>query len=152
PPAIVPSVPRPAASVSASPTLGAVAPPPPRPTPSAPPAPPRAAAPALSRAAQPVVKKPRRSFEEVVGIRLLPIIGIVIVVMGVGFLMGNRWGSFPAGLRVLILYVAGLGLLAGGIFFERKDRYRILGRGLIGGGWAVTAATTYAIANLPHEL
>jgi hypothetical protein len=111
-----------------------------------------AAAAGVSRTTQPVVKKPQRSLEEVVGVRLFPIIGISAVVVGVGFLLGTGWGSFPAWLRVFILYFAGLALLAGGIFLERKNRYRILGRGLIGGGWAVVAATTYAIANLPHEL
>jgi hypothetical protein len=158
PPPPVPSAPRSSAGVSAPTghTVGSTLPPPPprsAPSPSLPPVQPRtAAATGASRVPQPVVKKPRRSLEEVVGVRLFPIIGISAVVVGVGFLLGTGWGSFPAWLRVFILYAAGLGLLAGGIFLERKSRYRILGRGLIGGGWAVIAATTYAIANLPHEL
>jgi hypothetical protein len=152
PPASVPSPPRPAASVSASPPLGAVAPPPPRPTPLAPPAPPRAAAPALARAAQPAVKKPPRSFEELIGVRLFPILGTVGIVVAVGYFLGYKWSSFSPWWRVLTLYALGMGLLACGILFERKSRYRILGRWLIGGGWAVIAGITYAIANLPHEL
>jgi hypothetical protein len=48
---------------------------------------------------------------------------------------------------VLILYCGGLGLLAGGVFLERKEQYRILGRSLIGGGWAVTFLVTYAISH-----
>jgi hypothetical protein len=92
-------------------------------------------------------KKPSRSFEEVLGFKLLPIIGIVVVVLGVGFLVGSQWGVFPHWLRVFILYTCAAALLAVGIFFEKKSRYRMLGRALIGGGWAVTALVTYAIAN-----
>jgi len=79
----------------------------------------------------------------------LPIIGITGVVIGVGFLVGSKWGDFPNLLRVVILYAGGLALLAGGIAFEKKGGYRVLGRNLIGGGWAVTALVTYAIANVP---
>jgi heme/copper-type cytochrome/quinol oxidase subunit 4 len=98
------------------------------------------------------VKKPRRSFEEFIGIRFFSVIGIVIVVVGIAYLMRLGWGIFPPSLRVFILYASGLALLAAGIFLERRDRYQIPGRGLIGGGWAVIAATTYAIANLPNVL
>lgn len=104
--------------------------------------------PIFSSVAKPAPKKPARSFEEVLGMKWLPVVGITAVVVGVGFLVGSQWGVFPPWLRVLILYVAGLGLLVGGIYLERKVRYRFLGRGLIGGGWAVTALVTYAIANL----
>jgi hypothetical protein len=105
-----------------------------------------------SRAPQPVVKKPRRSFEEFVGVRLFSIVGIVAIVVGVAYFLGQRWEGFLPWVRVAFLYLGGLVLLAGGIFFERKSSYRIPARGLIGGGWAVIAGTTYAIANLPHEL
>jgi Predicted membrane protein (DUF2339) len=103
----------------------------------------------LSSVATPAPKKRSRSFEEMLGMRWLPIIGIVAVVLGVGFLVGATWGAFPHWLRVLILYAGGLALLAGGIFLERKGRYKILGHALIGGGWAVVALITYAIANVP---
>jgi hypothetical protein len=99
-----------------------------------------------------VVKKPRRSFEEFVGVRLFSIVGITAIVVGVAYFLGQRWEVFLPWVRVAFLYLGGLVLLAGGIFFERKSSYRIPARGLIGGGWAVIAGTTYAIANLPHEL
>jgi hypothetical protein len=102
----------------------------------------------FSSVAKPAPKKRARSFEEVLGVKLLPIIGVTIGVLGVGFLVGAKWGDFPHWLRVAIVYAGGFGLLAGGIFLERKARYRILGRSLIGGGWAVVALVTYAIANL----
>ena len=87
-----------------------------------------------------------------VGMKLIPIIGIVIVVLGVGFLVSAAWGRFPHSLRALILYAGGAALLAGGIYLERKGRYRILGRALLGGGWAVVVLVTYAIANADYLL
>jgi hypothetical protein len=81
--------------------------------------------------------------------KLLPIIGIVAVVLGVGYLVGATWSHFPHWLRVLILDAGGAGLLSLGIFLERRGRYRVLGRALIGGGWAVLALVTYALANVP---
>jgi hypothetical protein len=95
-----------------------------------------------------MARKPKRSFEEMLGAKWLPLLGIAAVVIGVGFLVGSKWTAFPNWLRVLILYAGGLALLAGGIFLERKGRYRVLGRSLIGGGWAVIALVTYAIANV----
>jgi Predicted membrane protein (DUF2339) len=79
--------------------------------------------------------------------KLLPIIGIAIVVIGVGFLVGQAWSRFPHSVRALLLYTGSLGLLATGIFLERRDRYVRLGRALIGGGWACTALLTYAVGN-----
>jgi hypothetical protein len=82
------------------------------------------------------------SVEEKLGTNWLPKLGIAIVVIGVGFLVAAKWGGFAPWLRVVILYLGGLALLAGGIFAERKERYRTLGRALIGGGWAVTVLLT----------
>ena len=115
----VPSVPRPSAGVSAptGQSVGSTLPPPPprtAPLPSAPPVQPRAAvATGASRAPQPVAKKPRRSFEEFVGVRLFSIVGIVVIVVGVGYFLGQRWELLPAWGRVAILYLGGLVLLAG---------------------------------------
>ena len=94
-------------------------------------------------------KKSSISLEELVGTNLLPKLGITIVVFGVGFLVAAKWGSFAPWLRVLLLYVSGLAMLAGGIFTERKERYQTLGRSLIGGGWAITALVTYGLQHAP---
>jgi len=102
----------------------------------------------FSSIAKPAPRKRSRSFEEMVGVKLLPILGIAIVVLGVAFLVGSKWGLFPHWLRVLILYVSGAALLWSGIVLERKGRYQTLGRALIGGGWAVGVLVTYAIANV----
>ncbi|HZU31940.1 MAG TPA: DUF2339 domain-containing protein [Candidatus Angelobacter sp.] len=89
------------------------------------------------------------SLEEMLGTNWLPKLGIAIVVIGVGFLIGTKWGSFSPWLRVAMLYLVAGATLAGGIFTERKERYQTLGRSLIGGGWAVIAAVTYALRHVP---
>src|SRR6478672_2118709 len=94
-------------------------------------------------------KKPSMSVEEKLGTNWLPKLGIAIVVIGVGFLVAAKWGGFAPWLRVVILYLGGLALLAGGIFAGRKERYRTLGRALIGGGWAVTVLVTYGLQHAP---
>jgi hypothetical protein len=94
-------------------------------------------------------QKTGMSVEEKLGTNWLPKLGIAIVVIGVGFLVAAKWGGFAPWLRVVILYLGGLALLAGGIFAERKERYRTLGRALIGGGWAVTVLVTYGLQHAP---
>ncbi len=90
-------------------------------------------------------KKRGVSWEEMIGTNWLPKLGITIIVIGVGFLMATMWGSFSPWLRDLILYAGGGALLATGIFAEKKEKYQTIGRALIGGGWAVTIAVTYAL-------
>lgn len=85
------------------------------------------------------------SLEELVGTNLLPKVGVVIVVLGVGYLTASKWEIFAPWLRALILYGGSLAVLLGGIFLERKERYRNLGRALVGGGWALVFLVTYVI-------
>src|SRR5258708_38573128 len=46
-----------------------------------------------------------------------------------------------------MIYAGGWAMLTLGILAEHKTNYRILGRSLIAGGWAVTFLTTYAISH-----
>ena len=54
----------------------------------------------------------------------------------------------PAG-KVLVGYVTSAIMLGIGVWFERLDRYRILARAGIGGGWALLFFTTYAMYHVP---
>lgn len=98
---------------------------------------------------EPRSAKKSAALEETVGTNWLPKLGITILVVGVGLFVGSQWSSFTPWLRVLLLYAAAFAGLAGGIFLERKEQFRVLGRALIGGGWAVLALVTYAIGNIP---
>jgi uncharacterized membrane protein len=95
-------------------------------------------------------KKEKRAFslEETLGRNWFPKVGIALIVIGMAFLMRVVWGNLSPVVRVGIIYAAGVGILAGGIFLERKERYRNLGRALIGGGWAIAFAISYAITHV----
>ncbi len=89
----------------------------------------------------------RRSItlEETVGANWLNKMGIVILVLGVALLLSYQLRTMgPAG-KVVIGYLVGATLLGLGVFAESKERYRILARGGIGGGWALLFFTTYAM-------
>lgn len=98
---------------------------------------------------------PRKSFaewlrstlplEEVLGMNLFAKIGIVLLVLGFALLGRVALISMGPGARVAMIYAAAAALLGGGIWLERKERYRLVGRTGIGGGWALLFFTTYAM-------
>jgi hypothetical protein len=85
------------------------------------------------------------ALEEKLGTNWLNKLGITILVLGVALFGIYELGQLgPAG-KVGLSYVVSLALLAAGIFLERRERYRILGHTLLGGGWALLFFTTYAM-------
>lgn len=87
----------------------------------------------------------RLGLEEKVGTNWLNKIGIVLLVLGVAFLISTLMKTLgPAG-KVLVGLTVSASLLASGVFFERLERYRLLARAGIGGGWALLFFTAYAM-------
>jgi outer membrane biosynthesis protein TonB len=89
----------------------------------------------------------RRIFalEETLGTNWLSKIGIIILVLGLALFGVYEFNNLgPAG-KVAISYAAAIALLVGGILFEKRETYRILGRTFIGGGWALFFFCTYGI-------
>ncbi len=85
------------------------------------------------------------AIEEALGTNWLPKIGIIMTVIGVallGILKLRAMG--PAG-KDLISFLVAIAFLAGGVYIEKRERYRLLGRAGIGGGWALLFFSTYAI-------
>ncbi len=83
--------------------------------------------------------------EEMLGTNWLNKIGIVILVLGVAFFLAYQLKTLgPAG-KVLVGFVTAAVMLGAGIWFDRGERYRILARAGIGGGWALAFFTTYAM-------
>src|SRR5258708_3688175 len=105
-------------------------------------------------APSPVAPKKAASegLEEKIGLKWFARIGIIIVVLGIALLIASKWTVIPLFVRVLLIYAGGLGILGLGIFAERYDNYRVLGRSLIGGGWATTFTITFAIGHAPSLL
>ena len=88
-------------------------------------------------------------FEEAFGTNWLNKLGIVILVVGVAFFLAYQLKTLgPAGKVFSGYAVAGL-LLGAGIWFERHDRYHVLARAGVGGGWALLFFTTYAMYHVP---
>jgi len=87
--------------------------------------------------------------EEMLGTDWLNKLGIILLVLGVAFFLAYQLRTMgPAG-KVLVGLVTGGVLLGAGIWIERRDRYRILARAGIGGGWALLFFTTYAMYHVP---
>ncbi len=84
-------------------------------------------------------------FEELLGLNLFAKIGIVLLVLGFALLGRMALVAMGPGERVALIYAVSGALLGGGIWLERKERYRLLGRAGIGGGWALLFFTTYAM-------
>jgi uncharacterized membrane protein len=89
-------------------------------------------------------------WEAVVGGSLLNKAGAVVLVIGIALLLGYSFGHItPAGRLLTALLLSG-GLLGGGVWLERRDKYRAFSRGLIGAGWAGLYASAYASYAVPE--
>ncbi len=114
-----------------------------------------------SEVAQPVTHRPPRTelledetlhksfswtdLEDLLGGNWLNRVGVGVLVMGVSLLLGYTFESLgPIG-KLLIGYVVTASLLGGGIWLERKEKYTLYGKALIGGGWALGYFTTFAL-------
>ena len=87
--------------------------------------------------------------EEALGTNWLNKLGIAILVLGVAFFLAYQLKNLgPAG-KVLVGAIISAAMLGTGLWFERSDRYRILARAAIGGGWALLFFVTYAAYHVP---
>ena len=88
-------------------------------------------------------------FEELLGMNLFAKIGIVLLVLGFALLGRVALISMGPGPRVAMIYAVAAAMLGGGIWLEGRERYRLIGRTGIGGGWALLFFTTYAMYHVP---
>jgi hypothetical protein len=89
-------------------------------------------------------------FEQKLGGNWLNKIGITILVIGISLFLAIKFPSLTNPEKILLGYAVSLGILGGGVYLEKLDRYRIFARALIGGGWALTFFTTYAMHFVPY--
>lgn len=85
------------------------------------------------------------NLEEVLGTDWLNKLGMMILVIGVALFLAYEMRELGAAGKVLVGFAVGGGFLGAGIFFERRERWRILARAVMGGGWALLYFTTYAM-------
>ena len=76
-------------------------------------------------------------------------LGIVCIVVGVGFFIRYSFKGIGEWARVTVSLLGGVGMLFGGIKLLGK-RYHLFGQGLLGGGIAVLYFAFFAAANLYH--
>ncbi len=128
PPPIRPALARLAATLPAPPT-------PPAP-PTLPPAPPRPARPAVN-------------WEQFMGVKLFAWIGGLALFLGVAFFVKYSFDNnlVPPALRVALGFLAGLGLLAGGVGMSRKN-YPALSQTLCATGVVILYAVTFACRSI----
>jgi uncharacterized membrane protein len=99
-----------------------------------------------SGAAQP--KRNWADMEERLGANWLNKIGTAALVIGVALLLNLSMHHLGAEGKIILGYVISAILLVVGIISERNERYRIAGRAVLGGGWALAYFTTYALHNI----
>jgi len=102
---------------------------------------------------------PRKSFaerlraaiplEELLGMNLFAKLGIILLVLGFALLGRVALISMGPAARVALIYAVAGAMLGGGIWLESRERYRLVGRTGIGGGWALLFFTTYAMYHVP---
>jgi hypothetical protein len=134
-----PPAPQPVATLPPLPTGRAVELPPPPP----PPAPePVVSGPGWSERMSEKIRG--EEWEAVVGGSLLNKLGVLVTMIGLALFLSYSLNHMGPGGRVAAGYMLGLAMLGAGVVLERKPRYLIYARGLIGGGWAALYFTTYA--------
>ena len=87
--------------------------------------------------------------EEALGTNWLNKLGIGILVLGLAFFLAYQLKTLGPSGKVLVGYIVSGAMLGAGIWFERKEKYRILARAGIGGGWALLFFVTYAMYHVP---
>ncbi len=94
---------------------------------------------------------PKRNWtdiEEKLGANWLNKIGVAVLILGGAFLANYAMQTLgPAG-KATLLFVLAAALIGLGVFGEKKEKYRVGARGVLGGGWALAYFTTYAVHNV----
>jgi len=89
------------------------------------------------------------SIEEVLGANWFAKLGVIMTVIGLALLGKLALQNLgPAG-KAFIIYAVSLVFLGGGILLEKRERYQLLGRVAIGGGWALLFFSTFGIHYVP---
>lgn len=91
-------------------------------------------------------KKDIPSFEAEIGLRWFSVIGILALVIGIGFFIkyafDNNWVGYAV--RIIIGIIIGISLIVAGEIISRTEKYLRWGKTLVGGGFAVTYFAVYS--------
>jgi len=87
--------------------------------------------------------------EETLGTNWLNKLGIVILVIGVALFLAYQLRELGPQGKVTVGYAVSFVMLAAGVFFERREMWRLLARAGIAGGWSLAYFTTCAMYHVP---
>lgn len=90
---------------------------------------------------------PRRSLldlEQMLGVNWLSKIGVAILVIGIAFFLAWQLRQLGPFGKDVVGAIVGVAMLGAGIWAESKERYRILARATLAGGWALLYFISYA--------
>lgn len=85
------------------------------------------------------------ALEDALGTNWFAKLGGIMVVIGVTSLGLIKLQSFGAAGKAIVSFLVAFLFLAGGIYLEKRERYRLLGRVGIGCGWATLFFSVYGI-------
>src|ERR1700730_7223287 len=89
------------------------------------------------------------NLEETLGTNWLNKLGIIILVIGVALFLAYEMRELgPAG-KVGVGFTVCAVMLGAGIFFEQREKWQILARAGIAGGWSLIYFITYAMYHVP---
>ncbi|HUO05532.1 MAG TPA: DUF2339 domain-containing protein [Candidatus Binataceae bacterium] len=83
-------------------------------------------------------------WEAIVGASWLNKAGVLVLVIGISLFLAHTLSYRGPMARIATGAFVSLAMLVGGVTMERRSRYVVFGRGLIGGGWAALYTTAYA--------
>ena len=89
-------------------------------------------------------------WETLVGGSLLNKLGALVLVIGIALFLGFSFAHMTPMGRASIAFAVSVAVLGAGVWTERRERYRVFARGLIGAGWAGLYATAYAAYSIPE--
>ena len=116
-----------------------------------PPLPPPELAPVLIEPAPAPTPRPSINWEQFMGVKMFAWVGGLALFLGVAFFLKYSFDNnlIPPELRVTIGFLAGLGLLVGGVVMSRKN-YSALSQTLCATGVVVLYAVTFACRSIYH--
>ena len=89
------------------------------------------------------------NLEEKLGTNWLNKLGITILVIGLALFLAYQLRELGPQGKIAVGYTISASMLVGGVFFERRELWRLLARAGIAGGWSLAYFTTYAMYHVP---
>jgi hypothetical protein len=88
------------------------------------------------------------ALEETLGTNWFPKLAVAMIGLGVAYFAIQQLRNLGGAGKALICFATAMLLLVGGIVIEKRERYQLLGRAGIGGGWGLLFFTAYGIQHI----